>query len=62
LFYEWFPSVRKEQVVISDEFLRAAKYMEIMQRINQEKLKNIVIIGASHSGFSCAWLMINGPA
>ena len=33
-----------------------------MSRINDNKLKNIVIIGGSHSGFSCAWLMLNGPA
>jgi hypothetical protein len=26
------------------------------------KPPKIVIIGASHSGFSCAWLLLNGPA
>jgi len=25
-------------------------------------MKNIVIIGGSHSGFSCAWMLLNGPA
>lgn len=25
-------------------------------------MKNIVIVGGSHSGFSCAWMMLNGPA
>lgn len=25
-------------------------------------MKNIVIIGGSHSGFSAAWMMLNGPA
>ena len=33
-----------------------------MKEINQNKYKNIVIIGGSHSGFSAAWLMLNGPA
>jgi hypothetical protein len=33
-----------------------------MEKICQNKLKNIVIIGGSHSGFSCAWLILNGPA
>jgi hypothetical protein len=33
-----------------------------MKRIKEEKLKNIVIIGGSHSGFSCAWMLLNGPA
>ena len=27
-----------------------------------QSYKNIVIIGGSHSGFSAAWLMLNGPA
>jgi hypothetical protein len=33
-----------------------------MERINEKKLKNIVIIGGSHSGFSAAWMILNGPA
>ena len=33
-----------------------------MERIKEKKLKNIVIIGGSHSGFSAAWMLLNGPA
>ena len=33
-----------------------------MEKINMNKYKNIVIVGGSHSGSSCAWLMLNGPA
>lgn len=33
-----------------------------MEKINSNKYKNIVIVGGSHSGFSAAWLMLNGPA
>lgn len=33
-----------------------------MKLINENQLKNIVIIGGSHSGFAVAWLMLNGPA
>jgi len=33
-----------------------------MLRIRDQKLKKIVIIGGSASGFSCAWLLIKGPA
>lgn len=33
-----------------------------MHRIKQENMKKIVIIGGSHSGFSCAWMLLNGPA
>lgn len=25
-------------------------------------MKKIVIIGGSHSGFSCAWMLLNGPS
>ena len=33
-----------------------------MERIKVNKLKNIVIIGGSASGWSSAWLLLNGPA
>jgi len=33
-----------------------------MQRIKENKYKNIVIVGGSHSGFSSAWMILNGPA
>ena len=33
-----------------------------MERINEHQYNNIVIIAGSHSGFSSAWLMLNGPA
>ena len=33
-----------------------------MKHIHDQKLKNIVIIGGSASGFSSAWLILNGPA
>ena len=39
-----------------DGFLKLSKY------IKDNKVKEISIIGGSHSGFSCAWLMLNGNA
>jgi len=30
--------------------------------IKEKGFKNIVIVGGSHSGFSSAWLLLNGPA
>jgi len=33
-----------------------------MNMIKEKNLKKIVIIGGSHSGFSCAWMLLNGPA
>lgn len=36
---------------------------EKLQKDKKEKKKlKIVIIGGSHSGFSCAWILLNGPA
>ena len=37
-----------------------------MQTVHQlralKRRPKVVIIGGSHSGFSCAWLLLNGPA
>jgi hypothetical protein len=30
--------------------------------IKEKKIKKIVILGGSHSGFSAAWMLLNGPA
>ena len=52
---------KKDKIILSDVFLRKDGFKKIMQRIKDENLKNIVIIGGSHSGFSAAWIMLNGP-
>ena len=52
---------RKEDVILSDYFLQRAGYIETMRRIKQENKKKIVIIGGSHSGFSAAFMLLNGP-
>ena len=67
LFYKtWFPFMKtpsnKEKVIISDHFLKRDVYKSVMTKIVENKLKKIVIIGGSHSGYSCAWLMLNGPS
>ena len=36
--------------------------MRCIKGLNEKKTKKIVIIGGSHSGFSCAWMLLNGPA
>jgi hypothetical protein len=33
-----------------------------MKRLNESRTKKVVIIGGSHSGFSCSWMLVNGPA
>lgn len=30
--------------------------------IQEKKIKKVVIIGGSHSGFSAAWMLLHGPA
>ena len=36
--------------------------MSSIKRIKEQKIKKIVIVGGSHSGFSSAWMLLNGPA
>ena len=52
---------RLEDVVLSDYFLQKTGYIATMKRIQSENKKKIVIIGGSHSGFSAAFMMLNGP-
>ena len=47
---------------MTGDFLKRDCFKSTIEKINQNKLKNIVIIAGSHSGFSTAWLLLNGPA
>ena len=53
---------RKQDVIMSDHFLQKQTYLFTMRRIKHERKKRIVIIGGSHSGFSAAYMLLNGPA
>ena len=63
-FDKWFPFMeeRKDRLILTDQFLKRENYKEVVDRINKDQLKNIVIVGGSHSAFSTAWLLLNGPA
>ena len=62
-FHEvWFPRLEKHKVVLSDHFMRENIYKETMKKIKESDTRNVVIIGGSASSFSCAWLLLNGPA
>ena len=64
-FYQrWFPFMKaaKERVLLADHFMQRDKYVQVMENIKKNKIKNIVIIGGSASGFSTAWLLLKGPA
>ena len=62
-FYDWFPFMKnkKDRVILSDDFLQRFTFQKIMEKIHFNKMKKIVIIGGSASGFSAAWLLLNGP-
>ena len=46
----------------SDEILREKKFKTLVQIIKSLGDKvNITIIGGSHSAFSIAWVLLNGP-
>lgn len=52
---------RKDRVILSDNFLKKQHFFKFVKEIKQNA-KKVVIIGGSHSGFSCAWMLLNGPA
>ena len=54
--------LKQDRVVLSDWVLKRQGFNKIIKKINAEKIKKIVIIGGSHSGFSAAWMLLNGPA
>lgn len=66
-FFNWFPTLgetpeRKESVITSDYFLKREGYIATMKKVGAmetPRKKKIVIVGGSHSGFSCAWLMLH---
>ena len=61
--HEWFPSLSPDKLLPSDSFLQRQVYIETIAKLRALKRRpKIVIIGGSHSGFSCAWMLLNGPA
>jgi hypothetical protein len=60
--FNWFPNLSSEQAMASDYLLGPDGYKETMKKIRKQNLKKVVIIGGSHSGFSCAWMLLNGPS
>ena len=60
--FNWFPSINPERIIASDEFLRREGYLKHIYSLNASRSKKVVIIGGSHSGFSCAWMLLNGPS
>ena len=58
-----FNNVANEKLITADYMLRRKGYETFMENLTKNPTKRkIVIIGGSHSGFSCAWMLVNGPA
>ena len=63
-FFSWFPFMkdRREDLLTSDYVLQKTGFIDMCKRVKQQNKRRIVIIGGSHSGFSTAWILLNGPA
>ena len=59
---EIFNNISSEKLITADYFLRKDGFEAFINILNKNPTKrNIVIIGGSHSGFSSAWVLLNGP-
>lgn len=60
---EIFSNVSKDKLITADYFLKKDGFESFINTLNNNPTKRkIVIVGGSHSGFSCAWVLLNGPA
>ena len=59
---EWFPRIDPKVLIPSDDFLKKRVYLQWIEKLRSKPRPKVVISGGSHSGFSCAWLLLNGPS
>lgn len=60
---EIFDNVPKDKLITADYFLKKDGFEAFTNTLSKNPTKRkIVIIGGSHSGFSSAWVLLNGPA
>ena len=60
---EIYNSVAKDKLITADYLLKRNGYESFISTLNKNPTKRkIVIVGGSHSGFSSAWVLLNGPA
>jgi hypothetical protein len=52
----------ESNVYLSDYVLQKPGYANMYENIVPNMKKKIVIIGGSHSAFSCAWIILNSPS
>jgi hypothetical protein len=58
-FEAWFPN-QSHKCVTSDNFIKRENFNNYISKLKPNS--HVVIIGGSHSGFSCAWMLLNGAA
>ncbi|CAI2385090.1 unnamed protein product [Moneuplotes crassus] len=55
--------IPSEKLIVADHLLKKDGFNSFVTTLNDNPGKRkIVIIGGSHSGFSAAWILLNGPA
>lgn len=52
--------IPEDKIILSDNFLQEDSFIRLYNFLKSRRTKKVVIIGGSHSGFSCAWLLLNG--
>jgi lysine/ornithine N-monooxygenase len=62
LYTEALKLLTEENVFMSDWVLQKDGYIKLYENIVKNNKKRIVIIGGSHSAFSCAWIILNCPS
>ena len=55
------PKINKN-FFIADDIMKKEGFFKLLNFINNNKVKEISIIGGSHSGLSSAWMLLNGSA
>jgi hypothetical protein len=61
-YYDKLLKLKGENCVFTSDFaLQNEGYLKLKEKLKNTQ-KKVVIIGGSHSGFSCAWILLNGPA
>lgn len=53
---------KQERFFVSDEILKWEGFYRFWNYILENNIEEIDIIGGSHSGFSVAWMLLNGSA
>lgn len=62
-FHKKYELKKSTKVLTSDEVLRETQFKSLLKLIKERDGNiKIKIIGGSHSAFSIAWLLLNGPA